>query len=117
MTLMTGAQDIANYRCELLSQKFEHSMPDGVESPVYIDENGNEIGLGAENIGKMGVVYKNGAIYESAKELAKRAVNMWYESVNHRFTMTLYTSVRMGVGLYVDTDGTAYVEQFFTPVA
>lgn len=117
VTLMTGAQDIANYRCELLAQEFSHAMPDGIDYPVYVDFNGNEIGFGRENIAKISVNYNNNAVDKTPESLAQSFVNTWYNSSNHRTTMLMYTLTRVGVGLHVDDNGVAYAVQFFTSIS
>ena len=108
LTYIHGAQDLANYRCELLSIQYSHALPNGIAPLVYIDEDGVEIGLGGENIGFIGVSYNKGAINFSPEALAQTAVDMWYNSPGHRDRMLLYTSKRMGTGLYVVNEGTPY---------
>lgn len=111
---MYTAQDLANYRCKELAKEFSHARPDGAPRLIFTDSDGTEIELGLENIGFIKINYSDGATYNDPESLGESAAKNWFASEGHRDVMMTWTLKRTAVGLYVDTDGTAYMAQFFT---
>lgn len=114
MAYMYGAQDLANYRCEELAKEFSHARPNNGKDLVFTDTDGTQIALSMENIGYIKINYSNGATTNDPEALGVSAAKTWYDSPGHRNTLLRAHNTRTVVGLYVDTNGTAYMVQFFT---
>lgn len=102
------AQECANVRSSQLANDFSHTW----SNPHLLEDYGVEHDIRLENIVKVAVEYKNGAIMISPEALAKAMVTALYNSEGHRFNMLLSTNQYMAMGLYVDpATGIAYSSQ------
>lgn len=122
LKFMPAATDVLGIRSKELAEDFSHTRPADGPAMEIVDTDGVTVNLGQENIGAISVNFENGGVNTSPEDLAKAAVNGWYNSPGHRDVMMTPSHTRIGVGLcivgtgdpYGISDGCAYMVSSFS---